>query len=117
MPYAECEVAEREALTISHEAENHPELAVRNRQIDLEAGGEPRAVATFGIAAAQRLDLDAISLELVASVPQRLGSGTAASHRVLGEGALIEEDAGMTPPDRQGLSLAVCRLERPVLCL
>lgn len=43
--------------------------------------------------------------------------GPTASHRVLSEGALAEEDAGMTPPDRQELPLAVCRLERPVLCL
>jgi hypothetical protein len=29
----------------------------------------------------------------------------------------VEEDAGMTPPDWQGLPLAVCGQERPVLGL
>lgn len=66
---------------------------------------------------AQSLDLDALSLKLTASLPQRLGSDAATSHRVLGEGALVEEDAGMTPPDGQKLPLAVCGLEWPVLCL
>lgn len=63
------------------------------------------------------LDLDPVLLELTASLPQRLSSGAAASHRVLGERALVEDDAGMTAPDGQGLPLAVCGLERPVLCL
>lgn len=117
MPDSECEVAERESVATADEAKDHPELAVRRRQIDLEAGGKLRAVPAFGIAAAQSLDLDAVPLEPAASFPQRLGSGTAASHRILGECALVEEDAGMTPPDGQGLSLAVCGLERPVLCL
>jgi hypothetical protein len=84
---------------------------------DLIAGWELRAVAVFGIAAAQGLDLCAIALELASGLTQSLGSSAAASHRVLGEGALVEEDAGMTPPDGHGLSLAVCRQERPVLGL
>jgi hypothetical protein len=113
----ECEVAEREAIAVADEAEDHLELAARSRYIDLEAGREFRAVATFGIAAAQSLDLDAISLEMAASLTQRLSASPAAAHRVLGESALIEEDAGMTPPDRQGLPLAVCGLKRPVRCL
>ena len=117
MPHAECEVAEREALAVADEAEDHPELAVRSRQIDLEAGWEFRAVATFGIASAQSLDLDAVPLEPAASLAQRLGSITAASHRVLGESTLVKEDAGITPPDGQGLPLAVCGLKRPVLGL
>lgn len=117
MPDAECEIAEREAFAVADEAEDHSELAVRGRQIDLEAGRELRAIAAFGIAAAQSPDLDSVSLELIASLPQGLGTGPTASHRVLGEGALVEEDAGVTPPARQGLPLAVCGLERPVLCL
>lgn len=117
MPHAECEVAERKALVVADEAKDHPELAARCGQVDLEAGWEFRPVAPFGIAPPQGLNLNAISLELTASLPQRLSSGAAASHRVLGEGALVEEDAGMTPLDGQGLSLAVGRLERPVLCL
>lgn len=117
MAHAESEVTEREAVAFADEAEDHPELAVRSRQIDLEARWELRAIAAFGIAAAQRLDLNPALLELAASLAQRLSSSTAASHRVLGESALVEEDAGMTPPDGQELSLAVCGLERPVLCL
>lgn len=114
---AEREVPKREAFAVADEAEDHPELAVRGRQVHLETSWELRAVAAFGITAAQSLDLDAVSLELAASLTQRLGSGTAASHRVLGESTLIEEDAGMAPPDWQGLPLAVYRLERPVLGL
>jgi hypothetical protein len=117
MPDAECEVAERETLAVADEAEDHPELAVRSRQVDLEACWELRAVQAFRITTAQRLDLHTVSLEQAASLPQRLSSGPAASHRVLGEGALVEEDAGMTPPDGQELPLAVCGLERPVLGL
>jgi hypothetical protein len=117
MSNAECEVAERQTVAVTDEAEDHPELAVGSRQIDLEASWKLASVATFGIAAAQRLDLDAASLEPAASLAQRLGSGTAASHRVLGESVLVNEDAGMTPPDGQGLPLAVCGLKRPVLCL
>lgn len=117
MSDAEREVAERKPLVVTDEAKDHPELAVRSGQVDLEAGWKLRAVATLGITSAQSLDLDAILLESTASLAQRLGSGAPASHRVLSEGALVEEDAGMTPPDGQGLSLAVGGLERPVLCL
>src|SRR3954452_10900204 len=117
MPDAESEIAKRKTFAISDESEDHPELAVRRGQVDLKAGRKLRPVPPFGIAAAQSLDLDAISLELTASLPQRLSSGAAASHRVLGEGALVEEDAGMTPPDGQELPLAVCGLEWPVLDL
>src|SRR4051794_7363566 len=78
-----------------------PNLPFWSWQVDLEAGRELRAIAAFGIAAAQGLDRDPVSLELAVSLPQRLGSSTAASHRVLGESTLVEEDAGMTPPDRQ----------------
>jgi hypothetical protein len=117
MPHAECEVAKRKSIAVADEAKDHPEPAVRSGQINLEAGRKLRTVAAFGIAAAQSLDLDTVPLELAPSPPERLGSRSAASHRVLGEGALIEEDTGMTPPDRQGLPLAVCGLERPVLCL
>jgi hypothetical protein len=113
----EREVAEREAVTVADETEDHPELAVRSRQVDLEARWEFRAVTSFGITSAQSLDLNAILLESTASLAQRLGSSASASHRVLGESPLVEEDAGITPPDGQGLPLAVCGLERPVLCL
>jgi hypothetical protein len=117
MPHAECEVAERKALAVADKAEDHPKLAVRRRQVNLEASWKFRAVPAFGIATAQGLDLDAVSFELTASLPQRLGSGAATSHRVLGESILVEEDAGMTPPDGQELPLAVCGLEWPVLGL
>jgi hypothetical protein len=117
MPDAKCEVPKRETFAVTNEAKDHPELAVWGRQIGLKAGWEPCAIATFGIAAAQDLDLYAFTLEPVASFPQRLGSGTTASHRVLGKGTLVEEDAGMTPPDGQGLPLAVGGLGRPVLSL
>jgi hypothetical protein len=117
MPYTECEVAEGEPLAIANKAEDHPELAIWDGQVHLETGWQLRAVAALGIAAPQSLDLDAISFKPSASLSQRLRSGTTASHRVLGEGALVEEDAGMTPPDGQGLPLAVCGLKRPVLCL
>lgn len=117
MSDTECEVAEREAISIADEAKDHAELAVGQRQIDLEAAGQLRPVAAFGIAAAQDLDLDTVLLELAPGLPQRLGACAAASHRVLGEGALVEEDAGMTPPDGQGLPLAVCGLKQPVLGL
>lgn len=117
MADAECEVADRKSLAVTDETEDHAELAVRGGQIDLEAGRKPRAVTAFGLAATQGLDLDAVSLELAASGAQRLGSSTAASHRVLGEGSLVEEDPSMAPPDGQELPLAVCGLERPVLCL
>jgi hypothetical protein len=117
MPNAESEIAKRKTVAISDESEDHPELAAGRGQVDLEAGWKLRAVPAFGIAAAQSLDLDPVSLELTATLPQRLSSRAAASHRVLGEGALIEEDAGMTPPDGQELPLAVCGLERPLLGL
>lgn len=117
MSDAECEVAEREAVAIADEAEDHSKLAIRSGQVDLEGGREAGAVAALGIAAAQSLDLDAISLKLTASLAQGLGPGAATSHRVLGESTLAEEDAGMTPPDGQGLPLAVCGPERPVLGL
>lgn len=67
MPHAECEVAECEAFAVADEAEDHPELAIRGRQVDLEAGRELCAIATVGIAATQSFDLDAVSLELAAS--------------------------------------------------
>lgn len=115
---AEGEVAKSQAaLAVTDEAEDHAELAVRWRQVDLEAGWELCAVAAFGVAAPQPLDFDAFALKLAARIAKRFGSGTTASHRVLGEGTLVEEDAGMTPPDEQGLPLAVCRQERPVLGL
>lgn len=117
MANAESEVAKRESFALADESEDHSELAVGSWQIDLEAGWELRAVASFGIAAAQRLDLDTVLLELAASSAQRLRPSPATPHRVLGEGALVEENAGMTPPDGQGLPLAVCGLERAVLCL
>jgi hypothetical protein len=117
MPNAESEIAKSKTFAISDEAEDHPELTVRRGEVDLEAGRKHRAVPPFGIAATESLDLDALPLELTASLPQRLSSGAATSHRVLGEGTLIEEDAGMTPPDGQDLPLAVCGLDRPVLCL
>src|SRR5690242_9983991 len=117
MPHAESEIAKRKSLAVADEAEDHAELALRSRQVDLETGRKLRAVTPFGIAAAESLDLDTVSLELAASLPQRLSSGATASHRVLGERALVEDDAGMTPPDGQGLPLAVGGLERPVLCL
>lgn len=68
MADAEGEVAEGKALTVTDEAQNHAELAVRCRQIDLDAGRELDAIAAFGIAAAKGLDLDAIPLELAASL-------------------------------------------------
>jgi hypothetical protein len=117
VPDAEGEIAKGEALTVSNEAHDHAELATRRWQVDLEASRELRAVASFGIAAAKGLDLDAFPLELTASLAKRLGPRATASHRVLGECALVEEDTGMTPPDGQGLPLAVCGLERPVLGL
>lgn len=117
VPDAEREIAKGEALTVANEAQDHAELAIRRRQIDLEASRELRAVASFGIAAAKGLDLDTLPLELAASPAKRLRPRATASHRVLGEGALIEEDAGMTPPDGQELPLAVCGLEWPVLGL
>lgn len=101
MPDAKCEIAKRNAFAVTDKAQNHAELAARGRQVDLEAGRELRAVAAFRIATAKLLDLYTVSLEPAASLPQRLGPGTTASHRVLGEGALVEEDAGMTPPDGQ----------------
>ena len=117
MPNAESEIAKRKTFAIPDEPENHPELAIGRGQVDLETGRKFGPVAPFDIAAAQSFDLDALSLELTAGLPQRLGSGAAASHRVLGESGLVNEDAGMTPPDGQGLPLAVCGLERPVLGL
>lgn len=117
VPDAEGEITEGETLAVANEAQDHAELAIRRWQVDLEASRELRAVASFGIAAAKGLDLDALPLERTASLTKRLRSRATASHRVLGEGALIEEDAGMTPPDGQGLPLAVCGPERPVLGL
>lgn len=72
MPDAESEIAKRKTFAISDESEDHPELAVGRGQVNLEAGRKLRAVSPFGIAAAQSLDLDALSLELTASLPQRL---------------------------------------------
>lgn len=117
MPDAEGEIAKCKAIGIADEAKDHAELAGGRRQIDLETGGQLRPVAAFGITAAQDLDLDTVLLELASGLPQRLGACAAASHRVLGEGALVKEDAGIPPPDGQGLPLAVCGLERPVLGL
>lgn len=99
MPNSEREVAEREPFAVADETEDHAELAVRVREIDLETGGKTRAVAPLGLAAAQDLELDAVSLELATRAAQRLSSRAATSHRVLGEGALVEEDASMAPPD------------------
>lgn len=117
MSDAEGEVAECKALVVTDEAEDHAELAVRRWQVGLEAGRELRAVAVLGIAGAQGLDLCAVTLEPPARLTQRLGSRAAAPHRVLGEGALAEKDASMTPPDGHGLPLAVCGQKRPVLGL
>ena len=117
MTDTEGEEAKGEAIPIADEAKDHAELAVGGRQVDLEAGRKSRAVAVLGVATAQGFDLDPVSFVPAPGVPERLGAGAAASHRVLGEGALVEEDAGMTPPDGQGLSLAVGGLEGPVLCL
>lgn len=114
---AEGEVAESETVVVADEAEDHAKLAVRRRQVDLEAAREFRVVAVFGVAAAKGLDLDAFALEPAARLPQHLRSGAAASHRVLGEGALVEEDAGIAPPDGHDLPLAVCGQKRPVLGL
>lgn len=113
----ESEIAKGEAFAVANEAQDHAELAIRRWQIDLEASRELRAVASFGIAAAKGLYLDTLPLEPAASLAKRLRPRATASHRVLGEGALIQEDTGMTPPDGQGLPLAVCRLEWPVLGL
>lgn len=113
----ESEIAKGETLTVANEAQHHAKLAIRRWQIDLEASRELRAVASFGIAAAKGLDLDTLPLELDASLTKRLGARATASHRVLGEGALVKEDAGIPPPDGQGLPLAVCGLKRPVLGL
>jgi hypothetical protein len=113
----ESEIAKGEALAVANEAQDHAELAIRRWQIDLEASRELRPVASFGIAAAKGLDLDTLPLELVASLAKRLSACATTSHRVLGEGALVKEDAGIPPPDGQGLPLAVCGLERPVLGL
>lgn len=113
----ESEIAKGEALAVANEAQDHAELAIRRWQIDLEASRELRAIASFGIAAAKGLDLDTLPLELAASLAKRLGARATASHRVLGEGALVEEDAGIPPPDGQGLPLAVCGLKWPVLGL
>lgn len=117
MSNAEREITEREAVAVTDEAEDHPELAVRSGQVDLEAGRELRAVAPFRITAAQGLDFDAILLELATCPAQHLSASATASHRVLGESTLVEEDAGVTPPDGQGLPLAVCGLKGPVLGL
>jgi hypothetical protein len=117
MANAEGQVAKGKAFVVADKAKDHAELAVRRRQVDLDAGRELDALAAFGFTTAKGLDLDAFALELVASLAEHLGSGAAASHRVLGEGTLVEEDAGMAPPDWQGLPLAVCGQERPVLGL
>ena len=117
MANAEREVAKRETFALANKSEDHSELAIRSRQIDLEAGWELRAVATFGITSAQRLDLDSVLLEMAASHAKHLSTSPTTSHHVLGESALAEQNAGMTPPDGQELPLAVGRLERPVLCL
>lgn len=117
VPNTEGEVAEGETVVAANEAEDHAELAVGWRQVSLEAGWEFRAVAVFGIAAAQGLDLSAMVLEAPACLAKHLCPHSATSHRVLGVGALAEENASMPPPDGQGLSLAVCREEWPVLGL
>ncbi len=117
MADTEGEAAKCEAVGIADKAEHHAEPAVRRWQIDLETGGKLRAVATFRIAAAQGLDLNTFLLELSPSFAKRLGTRAATPHRVLGEGALVEEDAGIPPPDGQGLPLAVCGLKWPVLGL
>lgn len=117
VPDTESEIAKGETLAVANEAQDHAELAVRRWQVDLEAGWELRAVASFGIAATKGLNLDTLPRELIASLAKRLGGRATASHRVLGEGALVKEDAGIPPPDGQGLPLAVCGLKRPVLGL
>jgi len=117
VPDTESEIAKGEAFAVANEAQDHPELAIRRWQVDLEARRELRAVASFGIAAAKGLDFDTLPLELVASFANRLGARATTSHRVLGEAALVKEDAGIPPPDGQGLPLAVCGLKRPVFGL
>jgi len=117
MSDAEGEIAKCKAIGIADEAKDHAELAGGRRQIDLETGGKFRAIPPFGIATTQSRDRDAFALELSPSLAQRIRPRTTAAHRVLGESALAEEDTGMPPPDGQGLPLAVCRLERPVLGL
>lgn len=117
MPDAEGEIAKREAVLFADEAKDHAELAVRSWQVDLEADRKPRAVGVFRVAAAQGFDLNPDSFVIAPRVAKRLGARTAASHRVLGEGTLVKEDAGITPPDGQGLPLAVCGQKRPVLGL
>jgi len=49
-------------------------------------------------------------------ITQRRGLATTAPGREA-EGALVDEDADMTPTDGQWLPLAVDGPERPVLCL
>lgn len=117
MADAEGEISKSQALAVPNEPEDHSELAVRRRQVDLDAGRKPRAVAVFGIAAAQGPDLNAFPLKRTARLTQSLRPSATASHRVLGECALIEENAGIPPPDWQELPLAVCGQERPVLGL
>ena len=117
MPDTKREVAECEAIGITDEAKDHAELAVGRRQIDLEASGQLRPVTAFGIAAAQDFDLDTVLLKLAPCLPQCLCARATASHRVLAELALAEENAGIAPPGGQGLPLAVGGLERPVLSL
>lgn len=87
---AEGEVAEREALLVTDETEDHAELAVRRWQVDLEAGRELRAVAMLGIAAAQSLDLCAVALEPPARLKGKVypslsamisGDGAARAHQ------------------------------------
>lgn len=117
VPDAEGEIAESEAFVVTDEAEDHAELAVWRWQVGLEAGGQLCAAAVLGIAGAQGLDLCAVALEPSARLTEHLGAGATTPHRVLGEGALAEEDASVTPPDGQVLPLAVCGQERPVLGL
>jgi hypothetical protein len=47
MPDAESEIAKRKTFAISDESEDHPELAVRRGQVDLEAGWKLRPVPPF----------------------------------------------------------------------
>lgn len=117
MSDAEGEIAKRKAVGIADEAKDHAELAGGRRQIDLETGGKFRAIPPFGIATTQVRDRDAFPLELIPSLAQHIRSCTTTAHRVLSESTLAKQDTGMPPPDGQGLPLAVCRLERPVLGL
>lgn len=118
MALADCQQDKRRLRRLAVDAEYRSPAAIGLRNVVLDASAEPGSVARFGLARAQRVNPDAVGLQLadrrLNSCPRRLTRAP----KVLGESPLvnaqIEVDTPRPVADR--LPLAVGELHhRPVL--